>query len=128
MGRSIDVDDPLSAAIAPPPNESPEQRAERERREADERKISDAIDEQIRVERAALKKRKKPVKVLLLGQSESGQRLFPPLPTNTVTSLIQQFVPIPLLHRQINNSQKYAEHTLLKILYSFFHVFNTLSI
>ena len=97
MGRSIDVDDPLSAAIAPPPNESPEQRAERERREADERKISDAIDEQIRVERAALKKRKKPVKVLLLGQSESGQRLFPLLPTNTVTSLIPQLLPIPLL-------------------------------
>ena len=34
--------------------------------------MSDEIDEQLRNERLALKKKKPPVKVLLLGQSESG--------------------------------------------------------
>lgn len=34
--------------------------------------MSDAIDEGLRAERAALKKRTKPVKILLLGQAESG--------------------------------------------------------
>ncbi|KAI6037976.1 guanine nucleotide binding protein, alpha subunit [Pisolithus marmoratus] len=37
------------------------------------RKTSEAIDEQLRQERAALKKKKKPVKLLLMGQSESGK-------------------------------------------------------
>ena len=75
MGRSIDTsaDDPLTLALAPPPNESPAERAERERREAEERRVSEEIDEMIKAERAALRKRKKPVKVLLLGQSESGE-------------------------------------------------------
>ena len=65
-------DDPFYAFLAPPPDETPEQRAVRERREADARKVNDEIDEMLRVEKAAMKRRKKPVKVLLLGQSESG--------------------------------------------------------
>lgn len=64
--------DPLASILAPPPNETPQQRAARERAEAEARKISEAIDEQIRQERIALRK-KGPVKVLLLGQSESGK-------------------------------------------------------
>ncbi|EMD34917.1 heterotrimeric G-protein alpha subunit [Gelatoporia subvermispora B] len=71
MGRSID-EDPLSLAIAPPPNETTEEREVRLKAEAEARKISDRIDEQLKAERAALKK-KKPIKVLLLGQSESGK-------------------------------------------------------
>lgn len=68
----ISSDDPLALALAPPRNETPEEKETRERAELEARRISDGIDEQIRQERAALKKKKKPVKVLLLGQSESG--------------------------------------------------------
>ncbi|KAI0027725.1 G-alpha-domain-containing protein [Vararia minispora EC-137] len=72
-GNSISDDDPLSAALAPPPNETPQERQEREQREAEARRVSDEIDEQLRNERIALKRRKPTVKVLLLGQSESGK-------------------------------------------------------
>ncbi|KAG6884558.1 hypothetical protein C0993_010118 [Termitomyces sp. T159_Od127] len=65
--------DPLTLAIAPPPNETPEQRAAREFAEAQAKKVSDEIDEQLRKEREDDKKKKKPVKLLLLGQSESGK-------------------------------------------------------
>ena len=71
MGRSLEDIDPLAAACAPPPNETPQEKDARERREAEARRVSEEIDEQIRIEKAARKK-KKPVKVLLLGQSESG--------------------------------------------------------
>ncbi|EIM80220.1 G-alpha-domain-containing protein [Stereum hirsutum FP-91666 SS1] len=66
-------DDPLTAALAPPPDETAEQRELREAAEAEARRVSDEIDEQLRNERMALKKKKAPVKVLLLGQSESGK-------------------------------------------------------
>ncbi|TFK36569.1 guanine nucleotide binding protein, alpha subunit [Crucibulum laeve] len=71
-GRSLD-EDPLTLAIAPPPDETFEQRQIREAAEAEARKISDEIDEQLRREREGDKKKKKPVKLLLLGQSESGK-------------------------------------------------------
>jgi len=71
----ISVDDPLARAIAPPRNETPEAKQTRESAELEARQVSDRIDEQIRQERTALKKKKKPVKVLLLGQSESGASL-----------------------------------------------------
>ena len=41
MGRSLEIDDPLTAAIAPPPNETPAEKAERERREEEERKVEE---------------------------------------------------------------------------------------
>lgn len=66
-------DDPLTAALAPPPNETAEQKEAREAAEAEARRISEEIDEQLKAERAAQKKKKAPVKVLLLGQSESGE-------------------------------------------------------
>ncbi|KDQ25292.1 hypothetical protein PLEOSDRAFT_1045361 [Pleurotus ostreatus PC15] len=65
--------DPLDIVTAPPPGETPEQRASRERREAEAKRISDGIDEDIRVARAALKKQKSVLRVLLLGQAESGK-------------------------------------------------------
>lgn len=71
MGPSLD-EDPLTAALAPPANETPAQREIRERDEAEAKRVSDEIDAQIRREREAEKKRK-PVKLLLLGQSESGK-------------------------------------------------------
>jgi len=64
--------DPFAIFIQPPPNETPTERAVRELREAEERRVSDRIDEQIKLEKAAFKKQKSIVKVLLLGQSESG--------------------------------------------------------
>ena len=73
-------EDPLTLAMSPPPNETPEERQAREVREAEAQRISDEIDEQIRKEKEAKRKKKRPVKVLLLGQSESGacsQRFSP---------------------------------------------------
>ncbi|QRV80600.1 G-protein alpha subunit [Ceratobasidium sp. AG-Ba] len=72
--NSLLADDPLAAAIAPPPNESPDARLARLRAEAEAKRVSDAIDEQIKEERNREKKRKATeVRVLLLGQSESGK-------------------------------------------------------
>lgn len=73
MARTETVvdDDPLTLALAPPPNETEAQREARLKAETEARRVSDRIDEQLKAERAALR-RKKPVKVLLLGQSESG--------------------------------------------------------
>ena len=66
-----DSDDPLTRALAPPEDETAEARDARLRAEAEARRVSDAIDEQLGRERAALRKRKL-MKMLLLGQSESG--------------------------------------------------------
>ncbi|KAF7297279.1 hypothetical protein MIND_00961100 [Mycena indigotica] len=71
MVRTYD-EDPLALAIAPPPNETLAEREVRERAEREASRISDEIDAQLRREREAEKK-KKPVKLLLLGQSESGK-------------------------------------------------------
>ena len=66
--------DPLAVFTDPPPGETAEQKVAREAREAEEKRISDEIDEGIKKDRAAMKKEKEMVvKVLLLGQSESGK-------------------------------------------------------
>ncbi|KAA1472962.1 P-loop containing nucleoside triphosphate hydrolase protein [Dentipellis sp. KUC8613] len=65
--------DPLALAVAPPPDETPEEQAQREQDEKEARRQSEMIDEQIRAERNAAKKKKPPVKVLMLGQSQSGK-------------------------------------------------------
>jgi guanine nucleotide-binding protein alpha-1 subunit len=73
MARGVvEEQDPLTLAAAPPKDETPAQRIVREKAEMEARKISDEIDEQIKREKQATKRRKRPVKVLLLGQSESG--------------------------------------------------------
>lgn len=71
--------DPFAEFLRPPLNETPSERATRRIREAEEKRISDAIDEQIRQERQILQKQKELVKVLLLGQSESGEWQMVPL-------------------------------------------------
>ncbi|KAG9311933.1 guanine nucleotide binding protein, alpha subunit [Chiua virens] len=68
-----DSTDPLAVVTAPPPNETPDEKAAREEREAEAQKISDQIDEELRVEKVTLKKQEQDVKILLLGQSESGK-------------------------------------------------------
>jgi len=70
LRRSVDSTDPLSRVLEPPANETVEQRAEREAKEAEARRVSDRIDEQIKSEKQANSKAQ--VKVLLLGQAESG--------------------------------------------------------
>ncbi|KAJ7484350.1 guanine nucleotide binding protein, alpha subunit [Mycena latifolia] len=78
-------DDPLDAVLRPPPDETEQEAALREAREAEARRVSSLIDADIRAERQARRK-KRIVRLLLLGQSESGksttlrqfQRLYTP--------------------------------------------------
>ncbi|PIL27629.1 hypothetical protein GSI_10781 [Ganoderma sinense ZZ0214-1] len=65
--------DPLAFVLAPPPNETEEQRQIRLAAEAEAKRISDAIDEELQRQAKAEKRGPKPVKILLLGQSESGK-------------------------------------------------------
>ncbi|KAG6917482.1 hypothetical protein DXG01_002345 [Tephrocybe rancida] len=65
--------DPFALFTLPPAGETPADKSARERREAEEKRISDRIDEELKAEKAAMKKQKAIVKVLLLGQSESGK-------------------------------------------------------
>ena len=66
-------DDPLTHALEPPPNETAEEKNAREAKEVEAKRVSDLIDESINNDRAAMKKEKEMVRVLLLGQSESGE-------------------------------------------------------
>ncbi|KAK7060024.1 guanine nucleotide binding protein, alpha subunit [Favolaschia claudopus] len=65
--------DPLAAAIAPPRDESPHERQSRVLRELAAKQVSDDIDDILSRERQQAKRQPKPVKILLLGQSESGK-------------------------------------------------------
>jgi hypothetical protein len=87
MGGSIDVHDPLALAIAPPPDETPDERDERLRVEAAATARSDEIDDMLKLERAELKKKKGVVKVLLLGQAESGT-FVSDMPLGVVCSIV----------------------------------------
>ncbi|KAH9849591.1 G-alpha-domain-containing protein [Lenzites betulinus] len=70
--------DPLSAALRPPIDETEEEKAHRLAGEEAAKRVSLAIDEAIRLEEKQRKKRKI-VRLLLLGQSESEfQRLYTP--------------------------------------------------
>lgn len=68
-------DDPLDEVLRPPPNETPEQRHIRLTREAEAKRVSMAIDASIKAERQ-VRRRKRIVRLLLLGQSESGKYHF----------------------------------------------------
>ncbi|KAF9067094.1 guanine nucleotide binding protein, alpha subunit [Rhodocollybia butyracea] len=78
-------DDPFDSVLKPPPGETPEECARRLSREEEALKISMAIDAGIKTERQ-LRKKMRIVRLLLLGQSESGksttlrqfQRLYTP--------------------------------------------------
>lgn len=64
--------DPLDEALKPPINETEQDRVIRQAQEAEARRVSKAIDDSIRAEKQAQKK-KGIVRLLLLGQSESGK-------------------------------------------------------
>ncbi|KAJ6477821.1 guanine nucleotide-binding protein alpha subunit [Mycena vitilis] len=73
VARTHDID-PFSVVLRPPPNETPAERQQRVALEQEQKRISDQIDDDLRKERAERKKRaKREVKLLLLGQSESGK-------------------------------------------------------
>lgn len=66
--------DPLATWTAPPADESPDEYTARQKAEADAKKQSELIDEDIKAQRTRLKREKRElVKVLLVGQSESGK-------------------------------------------------------
>ncbi|KAF9226236.1 G-alpha-domain-containing protein [Gyrodon lividus] len=83
--KSLHDFDPLDELLKPPPDETEEDRLIRLAQEAEARRISHQIDESIKAERQQQKK-KSVVRLLLLGQSESGksttlrhfQRLYTP--------------------------------------------------
>jgi guanine nucleotide-binding protein subunit alpha len=65
--------DPFYELMQPPIDETPAQKTARQKRELDAQRVSDGIDEDIKLERARSRKERKIIKVLLLGQSESGE-------------------------------------------------------
>jgi len=90
----MDKSDPFTAYLAPPPNETVEEKRLREKREAEAQRVSDRIDNELKMEKAAMKKQKMGlVKVLILGQSESGK-------STTLKSAFFSFSAsiLPLLH------------------------------
>lgn len=73
----VPSDDPLDEVLRPPPDETPEQRDIRLARETEAKRISQSIDAAIKAERNARRK-KRIVRLLLLGQSESGGWIMTP--------------------------------------------------
>jgi hypothetical protein len=74
--RSEDSIDPLSRALSPPAKESTEQRVQREAKEIEARRVSERIDDQLKSEKQTSSRKKAPVRVLMLGQAESGALLL----------------------------------------------------
>ncbi|KAJ4477383.1 guanine nucleotide-binding protein [Lentinula aciculospora] len=66
-------DDPLSEALKPPESETELERRARLEQEAEAKRVSEQIDEELRQERESLKRKRGDVKLLLLGQAESGK-------------------------------------------------------
>ncbi|KAF9453940.1 P-loop containing nucleoside triphosphate hydrolase protein [Macrolepiota fuliginosa MF-IS2] len=65
--------DPLTAALQPPPGETLEEREEREAAEARALEVSNQIDADLKATKHAMKKLKKPTRILVVGQSMSGK-------------------------------------------------------
>lgn len=72
MGFLPHPSDPFYDLMKPPEDETPAQKTARLTREADAQYINNAIEDQIKEDRAKMKREKEVIKVLLLGQSESG--------------------------------------------------------
>jgi hypothetical protein len=92
------TDDPLDEVLKPPPDESPEDRTIRLQNEAEAKRVSLAIDASIKAERHARRK-KRIVRLLLLGQSESGELRY------RFTLLVTDESVRP---REINDSTTYS--------------------
>jgi guanine nucleotide-binding protein alpha-1 subunit len=70
---AVDPSDPLARITAPPLDETPEGRGARMRAEQAAKARSDRIDEALANSAAHEKRRRKAIKLLLLGQAESGK-------------------------------------------------------
>ncbi|TEB25478.1 heterotrimeric G protein alpha subunit [Coprinellus micaceus] len=74
MGFIPGPTDPFYELMQPPADETPAQATARQKRELDAQRVNDRIDDMLKEERAQAKKSgRSVVKVLLLGQSESGK-------------------------------------------------------
>ena len=62
-GLAVHDKDPWDAVFGPPANESPVDKAMREKRELEAKLISDSIDEELKQDAKRLQKRKQDVKV-----------------------------------------------------------------
>lgn len=115
--QKVSEDDPLTRALAPPPNETSAERQLRTAAEQEAKRVSDAIDDELNRQRIADKKSPRPVKILLLGASPT------PTPTPTTLQLSSPLLPgqsesgmsLPdglaapterLLHRKIHHAQE----------------------
>ncbi|OSX55882.1 hypothetical protein POSPLADRAFT_1063362, partial [Postia placenta MAD-698-R-SB12] len=70
---SADADDPLTRALQPPPDESPDDRDARLQQQRAAQAVSHEIDQTLQEDKKAYDRRKKAIKILLLGQAESGK-------------------------------------------------------
>ncbi|KAF9069006.1 guanine nucleotide-binding protein [Rhodocollybia butyracea] len=66
-------DDPLTEALKPPESETEIERRLRLELEAEAKRVSEQIDEDLRLEREDMRRKRGDVKLLLLGQAESGK-------------------------------------------------------
>ncbi|TFK51201.1 G-alpha-domain-containing protein [Heliocybe sulcata] len=73
MASAAYDDDPFSRILKPPQNETPGQQRVRMEKQQEAQRISRQIDESILESKKAFEKRKKAIKILLLGQAESGK-------------------------------------------------------
>ncbi|KAH8116185.1 G-alpha-domain-containing protein [Phellopilus nigrolimitatus] len=104
--------------MAPPPNETPEERTSRIQQEEEATRISEAIDESLKLERQQARKRKL-VKLLLLGQSESGksttlrqfQRLYTPSAFREERILWRSVIQLNLVRSVRKILDALSEHT-----------------
>ncbi|KAJ7330353.1 G-protein alpha subunit [Mycena albidolilacea] len=71
--RSASLDDPFAVHMAPPEGETPDQRTARLAAAQNAEKMSRQIDEVLLQSKRSLDKKRSDVKILLLGQSESGK-------------------------------------------------------
>ncbi|EAU83189.1 guanine nucleotide-binding protein alpha-1 subunit [Coprinopsis cinerea okayama7 len=110
-------DDPISAALKPSPTETELERQARLEAEAEAKRISEQIDDDLREERERLKRRKGDVKLLLLGQAESGK-----------STLQKQF---QLMYKPNSLDQERASWTTViyfNVVHSLKHILSTLDV
>ena len=69
--------DPFAAALMPPPEETEEERVKRVREQAEAARVSREIDESLQEAKKLIEKRKKAIKVLLLGKPAPPHRTSP---------------------------------------------------
>jgi guanine nucleotide-binding protein alpha-1 subunit len=83
--KAHSITDPFDEVLKPPPDETDSERQFREARQEEAKRVSNAIDDAIKAERQ-MRKKKRIIRLLLLGQSESGESLL-------VSFMVRVFTP-----------------------------------